>query len=110
MIKLEIITITITIFLSASENDSAKLLGYIGRTDSISEKVHDHSKASYMMLHHNVWVEKYHPDWWDDNELLSNPYESYDALDVERYIYDEIVKDDSNLNSENSVNLIFLKP
>ena len=90
-------------FLSVSENDSDKLFAYMTKNTMVGVKGDD------MILHHNVWVEIYHPNWWDNNDLLSIPYESYDALDIEKYLYDEIIKNDPNLNSENSVNLIFLK-
>ena len=90
-------------FLSVSENDSDKLFAYMTKNTMAGVKGDD------MILHHNVWVEIYHPNWWDNDDLLSIPYESYDVLDIEKYLYDEIIKNDSNLNSENSVNLIFLK-
>ena len=90
-------------FLSASENDSDKLFAYMTKNSIAGVEGDD------MLLHHYVWVEKYHPNWWDNDDLLSIPYESYDVLDIEKYLYDEIIKNDSNLNSKNSVNLIFLK-
>jgi hypothetical protein len=90
-------------FLSVSENDSDKLFEYMKKNAMVGDQ------GDNMILHHNMWVEIYHPEWWGDDNLLTIPYESYDALDIEKYLYDEIIKDDLNLNSENSVNLIFLK-
>ncbi len=90
-------------FLSVSENDSDKLFEYMKKNAIVGDQ------GDNMILHHNMWVEIYHPEWWGDDNLLTIPYESYDALDIEKYLYDKIIKDDSNLNSENSVNLIFLK-
>jgi hypothetical protein len=90
-------------FLSVSENDSDKLFEYMKKNAMGGDQ------RDNMILHHNMWVEIYHPEWWGDDNLLTIPYESYDALDIEKYLYDEIIKDDLNLNSENSVNLIFLK-
>ena len=90
-------------FLSVSENDSDKLFEYMKKNAMLGDP------GDNMILHHNMWVEIYHPEWWGDDNLLTIPYESYDVLDIEKYLYDKIIKDDSNLNSENSVNLIFLK-
>jgi len=86
-------------FLSVSENDSDKLFEYMKKNSMLRDK-------DNMLLHHNIWVEKYHSGFFSDDDI---DYVSYDVLDIEKYLYDEIIKNDSNLNSENSVNLIFLK-
>jgi hypothetical protein len=89
-------------FLSVSEDDSKKLFEVMRQNALVGN-------TSDLLLQHQVWIELYHPEWLDDNFTLTIPYESYDVLEIEKYLYNEIIKDDPNLNSENSVNLVFLK-
>ena len=89
-------------FLSVSEDDSKKLFEVMRQNALVGN-------TSNLLLQHQVWIELYHPEWLDDNFTLTIPYESYDVLEIEKYLYNEIIKDDPNLNSENSVNLVFLK-
>jgi hypothetical protein len=89
-------------FLSVSEEDSDKLFDIMSKNAGIGDQ-------SNLLFHHTVWTILYHPEWLDDNGTLTIPYESYDVLDMEQYLYDKIIKNDPNLNSSNSVNLIFLK-
>ena len=89
-------------FLSVSEDDSKKLFEVMRQNALVGN-------TSDLILQHQVWIELYHPEWLDDNFTLTIPYESYDVLEIEKYLYNEIIKDDPNLNSENSVNLVFLK-
>ena len=89
-------------FLSVSEDDSKKLFEVMRQNALVGN-------TSDLILQHQVWIEIYHPEWLDDDFTLTLPYESYDVLETEKYLYNEIIKNDLNLNSENSVNLIFLK-
>ena len=89
-------------FLSVSEEDSKKLFEVMRQNALVGN-------TSDLILQHQVWIEIYHPEWLDDDFTLTLPYESYDVLETEKYLYNEIIKNDLNLNSENSVNLIFLK-
>ncbi|RZD39890.1 MAG: hypothetical protein CXT78_13395 [Thaumarchaeota archaeon] len=89
-------------FLSVSEEDTDKLFDLMSKNALVGNQ-------SNLTFQHEVWVSLYHPEWFDDDFTLTIPYESYDVLDMEKYLYDEIIKNDPNLNLENSVNLIFLK-
>ena len=89
-------------FLSVSEEDSKKLFEVMRQNALVGN-------TSDLILQHQVWIEIYHPEWLDDDFTLTLPYESYDVLETEKYLYNEIIKDDPNLNLKNSVNLIFLK-
>ena len=89
-------------FLSVSEDDSKKLFEVMSQNAWVGN-------TSDLLLPHQVWIELYHPEWLDEDFTLTIPYESYDVLEIEKYLYNEIIKDDPNLNSENSVNLVFLK-
>ena len=89
-------------FLSVSEEDSKKLFEVMRQNALVGN-------TSDLILQHQVWIEIYHPEWLDDDFTLTLPYESYDVLETEKYLYNEIIKNDLNLNSENLVNLIFLK-
>jgi len=89
-------------FLSVSEDDSKKLFEVMRQNALVGN-------TSDLIFQHQVWIEIYHPEWLDDDFTLTLPYESYDVLETEKYLYNEIIKDDPNLNLKNSVNLIFLK-
>ena len=92
-------------FLSASEQDSSALFSFMKQN----------AEEYDLLIHYIIWILLWHPEWI---ELESDdiwkyqyhyPYKEINAEQMEEYIFNNLIKNDSNLNKQNSVTLVFLK-
>jgi len=99
-------------FSQGPEKASAGLFSFM------KSKAVDHSVYGDGLFDSPIWQEWWikvkHPEWIEKDssgEFLRYkiPYKINDAEEVEKYIYDRFIANNSDLNKPNSVNLVFLK-